>query len=220
MMNESGNFQKDIDIIANNILTVIHSPIKILVEKNVEGIVSASILLKALLKKNVNFSLSFAKFLDDSIVKEVNLDPCKIVFLVGFNDDKLKLIEKKVFILSSSIVSLSEVISIKIDLPLPVISYLLAKQLDSSVEVSHLALLCNDNEILHDITKAALESKLISKFVSTLGIKIGIIKKEDIFLLNCEEANSPLSDIGEFSQFLEACIACDKPSVAVAKCLG
>src|SRR3989344_4122421 len=101
-MNKSGDFQKDIDILSNELVSIINFPIRIVAEKSSCGIVAASIFTKMFSDKNVNFSLSFADMLDDSLVKEINLDSCKTIILLGLNGDKISSIEgKKLFLISS-----------------------------------------------------------------------------------------------------------------------
>ncbi|HLC58300.1 MAG TPA: hypothetical protein VJI68_00395 [Candidatus Nanoarchaeia archaeon] len=62
----------------------------------------------------------------------------------------------------------------------------------------------------------------IEKLITSLSLNQYPIDElyETRFILTDEKRNSPFKDVHEFSLFLEACINCKKPSIAVAKCLN
>ena len=166
MMFDSSDFQKSIDIFCNNFITIFHSPIKVLCKKSVEGILSASLFSNIFIKQNVNFSISFAKDFDDSIVKELNLDTCKNILFIGFSNEKISLLEnKKVFFISDSRIFISDnILNRELNIPLPIASYFLHKQITGSSSLSYIPLISgSDNLLLNDIEKDAIDSKIVSK---------------------------------------------------------
>ncbi len=282
-------FQKSIDIFANSLNSILILPVKIAAELSVDGIISASILAKALTQKNCNFSLSFYCDFNDKIIRELSLNPCDNIMIIGSNIKNIISIEhKNLFSISNNKLFISNTLNADVTLSAVFSSYLVAKQLHNPIsELSYLTLIPfydKNNELLSDILKESLESKKISKskgfnifgsntrqfhkvleysidpfllgvsgyeenainiikeigigfkddgfcsmidleeedmnrFINILGINHNI-KKEDIILFNSEEANSPLRDFREFKDFLQACVTLNRPSDAVAKCLG
>ena len=167
-MNKSGDFQKDIDILSNELVSIINFPIRIVAEKSISGIVAASIFTKMFSDKNVNFSLSFADMLDDSLVKEINLDSCKTIILLGLNGDKISSIEgKKLFLISSRKLFVSDTLNKASNLEFSIASYFISKQAGYSRDCSPIVLIpfCDEmnNELLREILKEALESKKLTK---------------------------------------------------------
>ena len=166
MMSDSSGFQKSIDIFCNNFITIFHSPIKVICKKSVDGILSASLFSNLLIKQNVNFSISFVKDFDDSIVKELNLDTSKNILFLGFSTEKISLLDKKkVFFISDSRIYISDnILNKELNIPLPISSYFLHKQITDSLDLSYIPLISgSDSLLLEDIEKDALNSKIISK---------------------------------------------------------
>ena len=281
------DFQKNIDTFCNNLITTFHSPIKVISKKSVDGILSSAVFSNIFIKHNVNFSISFVKDFDESIVREINLDSSKNILFLGFSNEKISLLDnKKVFFLSDSRIYVSDnILNKEINIPIPISSYFLHKQITGSNEMAFIPLIsCYNNPLIADIEKDALSSKLISKsdgfkifgsntrqfhkvleysinpfilgisgseensinllreldiaikdngfcsmidideediikLVSTLGLDINF-KKDKILLLDFEDFNSPLKDINEFKDFIQACVYLDKPSLAVSICLN
>ena len=165
-MSDSSGFQKSIDIFCNNFITIFHSPIKVICKKSVDGILSASLFSNLLIKQNVNFSISFVKDFDDSIVKELNLDTSKNILFLGFSTEKISLLDKKkVFFISDSRIYISDnILNKELNIPLPISSYFLHKQITDSLDLSYIPLISgSDSLLLDDIEKDALNSKIVSK---------------------------------------------------------
>jgi len=166
MMSDSSGFQKSIDIFCNNFITIFHSPIKVVCKKSVDGILSAALFSNLLIKQNVNFSISFVKNFDDSIVKELNLDTSTNILFLGFFNEKISLLDKKkVFFISDSRIYISDnILNKELNIPLPISSYFLHKQITGSLDLSYIPLISgSDSLLLEDIEKDALNSKIISK---------------------------------------------------------
>src|SRR3989344_8122427 len=82
--------------------------IRIISHLDADGIASASILIKCLLKENKKFSLSIVKQLDEKILKEISRENYKNIFFVDLgsgclNNIKKYLSDKKIFILDHHI---------------------------------------------------------------------------------------------------------------------
>lgn len=149
------------------------SHIKIIAKSNLEGITSASIIARAFIRLKINFSISFYKLIDKGLVKEIQRDSAKFIFILGQSMD---IKEKEVFLitkenlekaLSPSFLNISQE-----EINLPGLAYLFARELNKkNYDKAHLTLIdiykkqveeltAFQREFLHDaIESGKIESR-------------------------------------------------------------
>ncbi len=79
-------------------------PIRIISHCDADGISAGSILTKAFMRKEIKFSLSIVKQIDDALVEQLKREPYDVMFFLDLGSSSLKLLnenlkDKKVFIL-------------------------------------------------------------------------------------------------------------------------
>ena len=71
----------------------LHSPVKIISNKTVDGIISSSIFARAFMKMNINFSFSTSREFSKNLVNELDKDPSKTFLFLDFNNFDFSLID-------------------------------------------------------------------------------------------------------------------------------
>ncbi len=69
-------------------------PIRIISHHDADGITSASILVKALKRKDIKFSLSIVKQVDEDLIEQLNREVCETVFFTDLGSSSLKLLSE------------------------------------------------------------------------------------------------------------------------------
>lgn len=135
----------------------LQKPVRIISHCDADGMSAASILVSAFIKKNIKFSLSIVKQIDEVLIKQLVCEPYEVIFFTDLGSSSLSLLDanlknKTVFILDHHIIDKVKTNFIQVnphefgidggkDVSGAGVVYLFVKELDkSNVDIAHLAI--------------------------------------------------------------------------------
>lgn len=170
-----------------------NKPIRIISHCDADGLTSASILVKAFVRKNIKFSLSIVRQIDEKLVDQLKREPYETIFFTDLGSSSLKLLnenlqEKKVFILDHHIIDKTQTDFIQVnphefgidggkEVSGAGVVYFFVKELDNkNVDIAYLALIGAIGDIQEDKGFVGLNKIILEDAVKSgkLEIKKGL----------------------------------------------
>ena len=153
---------ENLKLIANEIKSL-EQPIKIISANTPDAVTATTILAKILKNQEKTFSISFYERLNQQIIKEINLDPCYNITLIGIKFSKE--------ILNKRIIEIPQQKSLALNLYL--ISKFLIKKPKENVYLACIGVISKNLEIKSEIEELFDDAVLTNE----IEIKKGLIVK-------------------------------------------